>query len=200
MVQGMIPPNRPEWLYQPVTVHNLPDVQQQCFEVFKNHYPNIFDGKGLTIHYIDREILKEEAPAYVDAINSLGLLDRWSTSIFVGTQGNQRDTDSRIHIDNPDWTHRCYAFNMPVVNCESSWTVFYKCDEEDLDTTLIGDRDNYKVARVFKTQSCHEIGRLPANQPAWVNVSNPHRPVTNNNETRLLISTRFWPEVHDRFN
>jgi len=196
----MIPSSRPDWLYQSVVIDNLDKVQQECFEIFKKYYSDIFQGKGLTIHYIDREILKQEAPAYIAAIDSLGLLDRWSTSIFVGTQGQNRETDSRIHIDNPDWTHRCYAFNMPVVNCESSWTAFYKCIEEDLDSTLIGDQDNYKVARVYKTESCQEIGRLPASQPAWVNVSTPHRPVTSNDSIRLLISTRFWPEIHDYFD
>lgn len=187
---------RPTWLYRPVTVENLAEVQQQCQAVFANHYANIFADGGLTFHYLDRDLLKIEAPAYVEAIANLGLLDRWGTSVFVGTTGERHDIDSLVPIDTEDWLSRCYAFNMPVQNCDESWTVWYECSEW-VDVPFVGDSSNYKTAKVFKIESCREIDRWPASQPAWINVTTPHRPVSNHTKTRLLISTRFWPEVHD---
>ena len=42
-----------------------------------------------------------------------------------------------------------------------------------------------------------EIERLDASQPAWVNTSIPHRPVSTHTRPRAILSARFNPELHD---
>ena len=58
----------------------------------------------------------------------------------------------------------------------------------------------YKTARGFKPETSTEIDRLATINPAWVNVSVSHRAENANSDLRLIISTRFWPEVHDYFS
>ena len=170
--------------------------------VFYKHYPNIFGDRGFTFTYADQDILRAEAPAYTDYLKSLGLYDRWVKSVLIGTLGEQRIKDSPIHVDSEDWQTRCYALNIPLINCEDSHTVWYDVKDYDEDAYSGDDQTSkgYKTARGFKPETSTEIGRLATITPAWVNVSVPHRAENANSDLRLIISTRFWPEVHDYFS
>lgn len=191
---------KPGWLYKPADIKNVNNISDEVYQVYKKHYPDIFEGRGFTFTYINKEILRAEAPSYISALVELGLYDKWATSIFVGTQGEHRQVDSPIHVDTEDWQSRCYALNIPVVNCDDSYTVFYDPVTRDPDAYLSGDSKAYATARGFSEEGAVELGRWPVKKPAWVNVCIPHRAENSNSETRLIISTRFWPEIHDYFN
>jgi hypothetical protein len=194
--------SKPIWLYKPVDVPNVDQIKQECMSIFHKHYPDVFGDRGCTFTYVDHDILREEAPGYIAYLKELGLYDQWAKSAFVGTMGENRYRDTPIHIDSDDWQTRCYALNIPLINCENSHTVWYDVKETD-DNIYSGDDQSekgYRSTRGFKSESSTEIGRMSANNSAWINVSIPHRPETNNRNLRLIISTRFWPEIHDYFN
>jgi len=193
---------QPTWLYKTVIVPDLEQIQQEVVAVFNKHYPNVFGDRGFTFTYAEQDILREEAPAYTDYLKSLGLYDNWAKSVLIGTKGQERLKDSPIHVDSEDWKTRCYALNIPLINCENSHTVWYEVKEYDEDAYSGDDQTakGYKTARGFKPETSTEIGRLATINPAWVNVSIPHRAENDNAGLRLIISTRFWPEIHDYFN
>jgi hypothetical protein len=194
---------RPTWLYKPINITNLDSIKSECLNVFNKHYSNAFGNRGFTFTRIDQDILRAEAPSYVQALKDLGLYDRWTNSIFSGTVGENRYEDSPIHIDNDDWNTRCYSLNMPVVNCENSYTLFYKSNTPGPTAPIpewIIDAASYKVGGSFREEDCQEIGRCNVEQPAWINVTIPHRAVNNNPDMRLIITTRFYPELHDYFD
>jgi len=191
--------DKPSWLYKSVNVENIEIIKKECSDIVTKHFPNIFGDRGFTFTYVDKDILRNEAPTYVQILKDFNLYDKWATSVFVGTVGEKRFKDSPIHVDSENWQDRCYAFNMPVFNCHDSHTVFYHVTEPDEYAYTGGDAGGYKSARGFKEESSKEIGRWNVENPAWVNVSIPHRAENNNADPRLLISTRFWPEIHDYF-
>ena len=41
---------------------------------------------------------------------------------------------------------------------------------------------------------------MPATQPAFVNIGIPHRPVTNHTNLRLVMLSRFTPDIFDYVN
>ena len=97
-----------------------------------------------------------------------------------------------------EWQRCCFGLNIPILNCEDSWTVWY-----DAETDLSPEFNEYDVrksARRCLSENAVELCRMPASTPAWVNISIPHRPVTTHNKLRAVISARFMPELHDYFN
>ena len=196
----MIPTKMPTWLYKPVDVSNTNDIQKEVLDVQATHYSDLFKDRGFCFVYLDKEILKTSAPSYVQMLSDLGLYDRWTSSMIVGTTGKSRLDDSAIHIDTENWQERCYGLNIPLLNCEDSYTVWYDAKERDTNGYL-GDEPytGWGTARAFSNKAT-EIGRMPATQPAWINVCVPHRPECDHENTRLVLSTRFWPEVHEYVN
>ena len=194
--------SRPTWLYKPIDVPNIDQIKQECMSVFYKHHPDAFGDRGFTFTYADQDILRAEAPAYTDYLKSLGLYDLWAKSVFIGTKGQERFKDSPIHVDSEDWQTRAYALNIPLVNCENSHTVWFDVKDYDEDAYSGDDQTTkgYKTARGFKPETSTEIGRLETINPAWVNVSIPYRAENDNSDLRLIISTRFWPEIHEYFS
>lgn len=192
---------RPTWLYKPIDVKNLEQIKKECFDIFNKHYFGTLNDKGFIFQYIDQDIIRNEAPLYIQALKDIGVYERLTSCIFIGLKGDQRLTDSPIHIDTEDWESRSYALNMPVVNCQDSYTVWYDSKiKDDPDTYIGGAHARYRTAICFKEESSIEIGRWCVNNPAWVNVVVPHRAENNNPDLRLIISSRFWPEIHEYFD
>jgi hypothetical protein len=192
--------SKPSWLYKPVDVSNLDNIKLEFQTIFNKHYSNVFGDRGFTFSYLDKDIVRAEAPSYIQVLKDLGVYDRWTSCVFVGTLGDARHKDSPIHVDTEDWQSRSYALNMPVINCEDSHTVFFEATIPDSDAYLSGDSTGYKTARGFKEEGSREIGRWNVESPAWVNVTIPHRAENSNPDLRLIISSRFWPEIHDYFD
>ena len=194
--------SKPTWFFKTVDVPDIEKIKQECIGVYQQHYANLFGDRGFTFTYVDQDILRAEAPAYIKYLKNLGLYDKWAKSVLIGTLGEQRLKDSPLHVDSENWQERCYALNIPLINCEHSHTVWYDVTEYDDDVYGGDDHSDkgYRTARGFKAESSTEIGRLATINPAWVNVSIPHRAENDNAELRLIISTRFWPEIHDYFN
>ena len=194
--------SKPTWLYKIVNVPNIDNIKKECLAIFYAHYPDVFGDRGFTFTYIDQDILRAEAPTYIDYLKSLNLYDRWTKSGFIGTKGIERVKDSPIHVDSEDWQTRSYALNIPVINCENSHTVWYDVKEYHDDAYRGDDQTTkgYGTARCFKPETSTEIGRLATINPAWINTTVPHRAENDNSDLRLIISTRFWPEIHEFFN
>jgi hypothetical protein len=189
---------KPNWLYKPVVVKELLDIQQEFQLIFKLYYPNIFeDWKSAWLYPIDRDIIEKLAPTYTNWLKELTLYSRWATSFFATSYG-PNGNNQVVHTDNVDYKERCFALNIPILNCHDSWTVWYKTKDN---SEKVGYIPHYSMAVGFADSDIEsELGRVPASQPAFVNVGLPHRPWSDHEEPRIILSTRFNPEIFDYLN
>ncbi len=184
---------RPNWLYRPVVVPNLEILKQELHCVANQI---ILDIQNLTpdFHYIPRDQIEQHLPQTKIWLADLGLLDRWKYLAFItGNQG----TSLPLHVDTLDWTTRSYGLNVPVLNCEQSWTVFYRAQ---IDRPTQEDATDPRASAWFcDPDTAEEIDRIESVRPHWINVCVPHRPMVMHQQPRILASFRFGPEVHDYF-
>lgn len=182
----------PLWRYKPITVDNLEAIQEELIPVLYKEYPEFDTGKP-TFCFVLREKIEPYAPLYTKFIESLGILDRWHYSALITITA---DYNFPVHIDGVDWKTRCYGLNIPLINCEDTFTVFY---DAEIDDNIVFEKSNpINSSRVTKKDTiATEIDRMPASQPAWVNNRIPHKPLSLHNKPRAIISARFRPELHD---
>ena len=198
---------KPSWFYKPIHIENLEAIQQELLTVLYKKIPNFEDEppvpltekyqqKVSSFHYTSREEIEPYAPLYTEFIRSLGLLDKWFASPIVTAYYQFKFP---IHIDNADWFTNCYGLNIPIINCEDTYTVWYDADiEYNKPFQSKSDTDIKSVTRLIKPNTPYtEIARWHMKDPAWINVSIPHAPVTYNKKPRAAISARFIPEIHD---
>lgn len=183
---------KPEWYYKPITIPELSLIQE---EVNKYLSDLISNQQEIGFYYIKRDQIESLFPYYTLMLEKMGLLDRWSYSAIIATEGHK---EFPIHVDALDWKNRCFGLNIPILNCQDSWTVWYDADVDLSPTT--DEYDSRNSARFCSTKNAVELCRMSALTPAWINISIPHRPVTEHNQLRVILSARFSPEVHDILN
>jgi len=205
-----------KWFYKPVEIADLEKIQQELMPVLREKVPDI-DSKIIFGGY--KHVTKNElilfAPTLIEVVKKLGVFDRLSYATFV-IAANKRISNKipfNIHIDHYDWRIISYALNIPILNCENTYTVWY---DTELDTDIEGyikvntgispeawSDENLSIDKIAspiiqkKGTVATEIARLHSINPAWVNISIPHAPINTTNEPRVLISLRFSPELHD---
>jgi hypothetical protein len=117
------------------------------------------------------------------------------------------DQKTAVHTDSG--TQRI-ALNLPVLNCDQSYTVWYKTTNKLLagpevayvkDNSLLSAEafDNYLDydSDYYEFDSAEEIDRVECNRPLWINFKIPHRPEVNHSNLRILASFRFTTDFPD---
>lgn len=176
---------RPTWLYRPVNVPEIRQIQEELQPIIQTL------SETMVLQAIDLDAIKRCSPSYCDLIDRLGLSARWfwTGAVVAPTPG------AHIHSDHPDWHERCYAFNIPLVNCENGCTVWYDA-KNPIESLSTAERPYV----FYDDEGAAEIGRMSANTCAFVNISVPHKPVSLDNRCRMVMTTRFHPEIFDYFD
>lgn len=183
--------NPPTWLYKPIDINNLKEIQAEILPIIFRKIPNFVSNPPDFYQLLPRDI-EIYAPSYVELIKKFGIYERWSMSAVITTN---KGIDYPIHIDSRDWNKVCYGLNIPIMNCEGSYTVWY---DAEIAGPLFPSGDFRDSACIQKENTiAKEIGRWDSNKPAWLNVSIPHRPESTHIKPRAAISARFDPEIHD---
>ena len=181
----------PKWLYKPVEVDNLKEIQREIIPIIFKKIPNFLHMPPEFVP-IMRDEIEPFAPCYTEFIKNHAVISQWSWCAIITTNLN---LDFPIHVDSTDWEKRCYGLNIPVINCEGTFTVWY---DTEIQGNRYDDSDFRAVARVQKPGApAVEIGRWDTNTPAWINTSVPHRPVSTHKLPRAVLSARFDPELHE---
>ena len=190
---------KPTWCYKSVTVLNLLEIQNELKQILYKIMPEFDNYNSTIIKYIplERKDIEPYCPLYTEYIKSLGLIDRWNFSLLsIIANSSKEYSENNIHVDTENWQYRCYGLNLPIVNCEGTYTVWYEGSLEDNNATA--DNQRLKSARFLRTDlPYHEIARIESSNPAWVNVSIPHVAMSTHGKPRAAFSARFNPEVHD---
>jgi len=183
----------PKWFYKPVVVKKLKAIQQELLPLLYKEFPEFETSEGRFV-YVDRSRIEPYAPLYTKFIKSMGLLDRWVFSAFVTT--SPIGDPIPIHIDSMDWRNKCYGLNIPLINCEGTYTAFY--DTEICEEQPVKDSNVIHEVRIQREGApATEICRVEATNTMWINTMIPHMPLSTHSKPRALITARFIPEVHD---
>lgn len=202
------PVEKPTWLYKPIDdIPELNKIQKECFRIYSAVKKDICKDVGWAIAGIELDIMKKLAPNYINFLKKLGLYEIYAGTAFSASIGIQK-YPCPVHVDCKDWRQLPFSLNIPVVGCEDSYTVFYDVDESSDPANALPDTwdNNYmkmnKIEGVvgYSEKTAKEIGRMPATQPAFVNIGIPHRPVTNHTNLRLVMLSRFTPDIFDYVN
>jgi hypothetical protein len=199
---------KPTWLYKPITIPTLPQIQKEVLNLINNYYSDVFSENAFgkeSSQYLGIEIdqLRDHAPTYMQFLKDLKLYDRLSAFTLVGTLNGLTAKPAVVHVDDRDWTFQCFALNLPLQNCKNSYTVWYETvvDEGISIPNSENPSDPYYFFRNVNgwhdNQLVKEIGRWEVSNPAFVNIGMPHRPESHHNDLRLLLSTRFSPEIFE---
>jgi hypothetical protein len=101
-----------------------------------------------------------------------------------------------IHIDYGPVEKTKYSLNIPVYNCEKTYTVFYKIKEgAQLEKKSAGI--NYYNG--YKESDVEEIDRIYLNKAAFFNTQVPHSAINPTNEPRIILTMRSdkpWKELN----
>lgn len=137
-------------------------------------------------------LIKKLCPTLSDFLQQVNLYDRWRGA---GISVISSDQVPHIHIDSND-PARQYALNIPIFNCQDSYTVWYEPIDPGLATAKEYTSNGVKVVyRQFTPDNAVEIGRICSDAISFVSIKTPHRGLNNNNELRALVSLRFVPEL-----
>jgi hypothetical protein len=181
----------PTWLYKPIQIDNLKEIQAEILPIILKKIPN-FISEPPNFYRLLPEDIVPYAPSYVELIKTVGIYDRWLLSAVITTN---RGIITPIHVDNKNWQKNCYGLNIPIVNCEGTYTVWYDAEIGD---SLYEAGDWRDTACTQKENTpAREIGRWEMSKSAWINVSIPHQAVSTHMKPRAIISARFDPELHE---
>ena len=183
----------PSWNWIPIDVPDLLEIQKELQPLID---PTWQEAEGL-IYSVDLDKIKSISPRYSTLLKNLGLFDRWHYTAIVVTN---KSVPYNIHRDSEYFENRCIAFNIPLINCHQSYTVWYQMTGSHKQVRDI-DNDPAKSDAIYydDESAAVEIDRMPADTCAFINVYTPHRPVTYHENFRAVLTTRFYPEIFDYF-
>ena len=92
-------------------------------------------------------------------------------------------TPNRSHKD--PVSHSTLALNIPLMNCENSRTIFYKCDKTD--KVIYKER----ITETKNISKCQEIDSYVLDRPILLNTQILHAVFNYGDQPRLSISLRF---------
>jgi len=170
-------------LYKILNIPNIDQIKKELNDVIQKDRFGFNPG--------NTDLIKEKCPTLTEYLRKVNLLDRWKdTGVVVLSNGSLK-----IHTDSVD-LRRVYALNIPVSNCENSYTMWYKVKEGAKPIiNRYGESKKMVYSFQYSPESVEEIDRMESNNPAFVNVKIPHSGFNNTDSLRCLISIRFIPNI-----
>lgn len=189
----------PTWLYKPANVPStlLPIFKKEFIKVFDKFVKNLDEQPNQFVSEQDISIIPLEYPYLYKYLKLLGLNESIVRIGLIVT--NSPDLTFAVHTD---WPATGYALNIPVLNCENTYTAWYEAQKTDVKGNIYST-DSWKgVAEsyMYDNTTAIEIDRTDANIPHWINIHVPHSPICNYNKLRINGTIRFNEAVYDYLN
>ena len=170
-------------LYKTLDISNLDQIKKEL--------SNVINKDLFGFNPSDTNLIKARCPSLTEYLQKVNLLDRWKdTGVVV-----LNNSSLSIHSDslNPK---RIYALNIPICNCENSYTIWYKVkDGVKPIIDKYGEPKKMVYSFQYPPEGVEEIDRMESSNPAFVNVKVPHSGISFSNSVRCLISLRFTPNI-----
>lgn len=128
-------------------------------------------------------------PELCKELKKLGFYDIWKTTSIVVLYDNKMPIHKDVGVDT--------SLNIPVLNCQGSETIFYKCEgaPELLQLKNTVELENNKGLDVsyrgYSPEQCVEISRVEVTKPTLMNVTVPHTVSVSSKVPRIVIAVRL---------
>lgn len=200
-------PYRKDWFYSSVHIPNLIELKKEFIDLFWQVLgDNIPQTTGFYIVDQNKIALPQSLTALKDYFE---LSDRWCSINFSVI--NNGSKFGGIHYDFVLGAEKYMALNIPLLNCEKSFNVWYSGDPGEKtkirsynnDTQVIvytkdeNQQGNTTDHTYWVTGKVAELERVECIEPMLVHVGRPHQPEVHHNDLRVMLSLRFRPELSD---
>jgi hypothetical protein len=184
----------PDWLYKPANINQewYTQIRGELLQVFKYGFTGVPINtiKSQFVIPASKDYVVENCPTLMRQLKEYDLFDHFLilAMIIVGP-----DDSYPVHVDTINQGFMSVGLNIPVLNCEDSYTAWYDADilyHESFNSSIIAAK-GYTTAIPCDDDNAVEIARCDANQPHWINVVKPHNAVCNHKKLRVNSSLRF---------
>lgn len=145
-------------------------------------YPFLFKTNN-PFEYINVPDVLEKIPEIMTATQKLSL-DILKIAII---KTSPLDLDVEPHIDSQE---NSLALNLPIENCENSYTVFYNLNETSKILTL-KKPNGVLYKKIISAKPLSEAERYTLDCPTIINTQAPHKVVYQGSGVRRCMSIRF---------
>jgi hypothetical protein len=191
-------PKNPNWFYDLVNIPNLELIQKEFIDFFWASYK---DKIPVTGFYFIKNL--EKFTQFKIFLDSKGLGHKTCLASFSITC---RSETFPVHVDYVN-NETFLALNIPLINCENSYIVWYEADLENklllsdekvlFSDDIVSGQPIYESGNSMTCKNSTEILRTESVIPMLIHVGRPHRPIVEHENLRVLASIRFRPELTD---
>jgi hypothetical protein len=190
----------PDWLYKPAKINQelYPQIRRELLQIWRYKF-NDTPARSIRSHFVvpaPTKYVIDNCPALIQQLSEFGLADSFLAlaMIVIG-----HDNDYPIHVDTINTGFMSVGLNIPVFNCECSYTAWYDAEilYHETFNPYIMEAKGYSTAIPCDNSEPVEIGRCDANIPHWINVTKPHNAITEKNRLRVNSSLRFDKKIFE---
>ncbi len=103
------------------------------------------------------------------------------------------DSDFPIHHDS---TGDKYSLNIPIQNCNNTYTLFYESEIPPSEQYRYDPVKNHRQSYwQYDSSRCKEIARIEMSRPHLIDVSGPHNVINPTNKTRIIMLVRLSTDI-----
>lgn len=173
---------------------NIPS-QDEIVEELKDNFPLYFgklDEIKPGFQGCNIPLIKKTCTKLSEFLKRKNLYERWRGA---GMSILKENFVLPIHSDSY-LPGRCYALNIPIINCQDSYTIWYNIiDSSKVIKKAYTSNGVLVVSEHYEKNNTTEIERICSDSIMFVNVKTPHSGINLNNQTRAVLSLRFIPEL-----
>jgi hypothetical protein len=190
--------------FKPVKLPNLDVVKQQVSKLItESTDPEFQSMKYQTFLVMPLDFYKSIVPL-VQAVETVRPWSDVNYIAIVRTTPGIMD----IHVDNdvgvidqqgqyiPGPPEQKWALNIPITNCEETYTCWYKLKPGRQAKRVLHPINNY-FHNMYDLEDLDEVGRYYLHSAGFFNALEIHRPVNNTNQDRVVLSVRFNTDLKD---
>jgi hypothetical protein len=184
-----------DWYYSFLEIENLKPLVQELIELKESDVKRYYVNR----HYINilAEDIGDRAPVLFQYLKGAGLDKKFQRLLYSAYY----EGADAVHIDAYDPKYCSVSLNIPLTDCENSYTAWYRTDKTKLyDITTTG-RDPGKYGQTpgqhfayLPLNEVEEICRVEVTKPMLVNTTILHRGIVPT-LTRTICGIRFNSEL-----
>lgn len=179
-------PLNKDWFYSYLDIPNLDIIKQELLNLANTTANKVVRNTGYFNIFRNNIV---NCPAFMSYLASKGLDSKLNRVMY--TEGLLKPNP---HVDSGNPNNCTYSLNIPLVDAEDSYTVWYATNKTYLlDRSKLGQNPEQTIGWI-DIADAYEVARLQYTQPALVNTTILHTGLTTR-PSRTICCTRFWPEL-----
>lgn len=186
-------PINKDWFYSYVDIPNLKQIQEEMLFFHSNVNSSYHQVNQYYINLFKESMDISLYPQTIKYLKSVGIYEKFSRILLTH---NNNTTSPVVHIDTVNPLECQFSLNVPLQNCEGTFTAFYNTEQEDFIKPAFPKDDirhqgNFAWLNALRAK---EIARVETVRPMLVNTTVLHRAISERTN-RALCCFRFKPEL-----